>query len=197
MALEKIQFEINAPVTVTLKHSTGKIVDGKFGRQVYFTLEGFKCMYLDFGAAEQLNALKPEPGESFVICKRGKREWDVSLSPATEKMRAAKEMAAEPAPRPTPVPPAMARRLDAAPEPQQLGTGTSARPAPRLQTSANPASGLVAEANAVVDAFAQVLDRALTQYQGRVKPEEVRSLLLSAYIQRGKAGSYPSIGVAQ
>ena len=45
------------------------------------------------------------------------------------------------------------------------------------------------EANVLVDSFAQVLERSLTLYQGRVKPDEVKSLLISAYIQRQKLSS--------
>ena len=45
------------------------------------------------------------------------------------------------------------------------------------------------EANALVDAYAQVLDRALTTYQGRIKPDEARALLITAYIQRNKLSS--------
>ena len=45
------------------------------------------------------------------------------------------------------------------------------------------------EANALVDSFAQVLERSLSLYQGRVKPEEVKALLISAYIQRQKLSS--------
>ena len=40
------------------------------------------------------------------------------------------------------------------------------------------------EANALVDAYATVLERALSTYLGRVKHDEVRSIVLSAYIQR-------------
>jgi hypothetical protein len=39
------------------------------------------------------------------------------------------------------------------------------------------------EADALVDAYAQVPERALITYQGRIKPDEVGSPLLSAYIQ--------------
>ena len=45
------------------------------------------------------------------------------------------------------------------------------------------------EANVLVDSFAQVLERSLTLYQGRIKPEEVKALLISAYIQRQKLSS--------
>ncbi len=45
---------------------------------------------------------------------------------------------------------------------------------------------LVDEANSLVDSFAAVLDRALTKYQGRIKPDEAKALLITAYIQRSK-----------
>ena len=45
---------------------------------------------------------------------------------------------------------------------------------------------LVDEANSLVDSFAAVLDHALTKYQGRIKPEEAKALLITAYIQRSK-----------
>jgi hypothetical protein len=72
---------------------------------------------------------------------------------------------------PTPKPPASAATPDAG--------------IPRKQ----PGSALVDEANVLVDSFAQVLERSLTLYQGRIKPEEVKSLLISAYIQRQKLSS--------
>jgi hypothetical protein len=50
-------------------------------------------------------------------------------------------------------------------------------------------TALVEEANGLVDTYAQVLERALTTYQGRVKPEEARALLITAYIQRSKLSS--------
>ena len=46
---------------------------------------------------------------------------------------------------------------------------------------------LVSEANALVDAYAEVLSRALSKHQGRVKPDEIRAILLSAYIQRRRS----------
>jgi hypothetical protein len=51
------------------------------------------------------------------------------------------------------------------------------------------AASLIDEANALVDAYATVLERALTTYSGRVKPEEARALLISAYIQRQKSAA--------
>src|ERR1019366_2195685 len=51
------------------------------------------------------------------------------------------------------------------------------KPLASLATPARkqPGSALVDETNALVDSFAQVLERSLTLYQGRIKPEEDRS----------------------
>lgn len=94
---DKISFEPNVPVTVTLQYQEGKIVDGRFGQQVMFSLSGNQIMYLDLAVAQKVNMLEPAVGESFAICKRsnGQRgqpvRWDVWLTPETEKFRAAKE----------------------------------------------------------------------------------------------------------
>lgn len=94
---DKVTFEPNMPQTVTLQYQEGKLVDGRFGQQVMFSLEGNKLMYLDLGVAQKINMLEPAVGESFVICKRWNGQkgqpvrWDVWLSPETEKCRAAKE----------------------------------------------------------------------------------------------------------
>ena len=44
----------------------------------------------------------------------------------------------------------------------------------------------VEEANSLFDGFAAVLDHALTQYQGRIKPEEAKALPITAHIQRSR-----------
>jgi len=47
---------------------------------------------------------------------------------------------------------------------------------------------LIDEVNALVDDFAAVLDRALRKHEGRVKPDEVRAIFLTAAIHSMKAG---------
>jgi hypothetical protein len=94
---DKLTFDPNVPQTVTLQYQEGKLVDGRFGQQVMFSLEGNQVMYLDLGVAQKINMLEPAVGESFVICKRWNGQkgqpirWDVWLSPETEKLRAVKE----------------------------------------------------------------------------------------------------------
>src|SRR5665647_555151 len=97
MMRDKITFEPNTPQTVTLQYAEGKIVDGRFGQQVMWGLDGDQIMFLDLNVAQQINMLEPQAGESITICKlwngqKGqKARWDVALSLETEKFRAAKE----------------------------------------------------------------------------------------------------------
>ncbi len=97
MPREIVKFEPNVPMTVTLQYAEGRIVEGRFGEQVMFSLHGNQMMYLDMGVAEKINALEPAAGESVTICKTWNRQrtqrprWDVSLSINTEKTRAAHE----------------------------------------------------------------------------------------------------------
>lgn len=99
MSLEKIQFPPNVAQQVALKFPEGKIVEGRFGDQVYFTLADppESCMYVDMGVAEMVNRLQLRRGEPVVICKRssGKKgavpQWEV-YRPNQEPAR--------PAPRP-------------------------------------------------------------------------------------------------
>lgn len=199
---EKVAFEFNVPQMITLKYAQGKIVSGRFGDQVMYTTADNRVMFLDLAVAQQINLLEANAGETIGICKRKQGQqtrWDVWLSPETEKMRAARanpELAEQ-----------LRKSITAANEaryggsphgtlavpsaPQSTGTG-AVTPAPAQATFAGhsntPNRTLIEETNGLVDAFASVLQRTLEVYQGRIKPDEVRALLLSAYIQRGKAG---------
>jgi len=77
-----------------------------------------------------------------------------------------------------------------------LAVETEGKVSPKPPASASASNGtdhrktagalLIEETNALVDAYAQILERTLTTHQGRIKPEEARSLLVTAYIQRSK-----------
>lgn len=83
--LQKLSITPNVPQQIALKYTEGKIVEGRFGNQVYYSLSqpADSCMYLDLGPAEKVNSLEPRKGEPFWICKRwtGKKTdspvWDV------------------------------------------------------------------------------------------------------------------------
>ena len=79
-----LPFEANTPVQVAVKFDGGRDVDGRYGRQVLYTLADARLMYLEPKAACRIDELKITAGEPFSICKReGKNgqkrtvEWEV------------------------------------------------------------------------------------------------------------------------
>ena len=70
------------------------------------------------------------------------------------------------------------------------GNGAPGQP----ESSGTPlwAQSLLEQASALVDVYAAALSRASTKHGNQVKPEDVRSLLVTVFIQRSKAGSYGS-----
>ena len=169
MPREVVDFPANTPVTVALKYAQGKIVRSQYGERVMFSLVDGRVMFLDPKVGGQIESLGINVRENFNITRKGDGQKDSPIS--WEVARIPGEQ-----PNGTLVVPAVS------------GGAVSAdsgirKPAGRAH------SLLVDEANALVDAYAQVLDRTLTTYQGRVKPEEARSLLITAYIQRSKLSS--------
>jgi hypothetical protein len=212
MPLDKIKFETNEPTAVILRHPAGKIVDGRFGQQVYYTLASpaNSCMYVELDVAQKINLLEVQAGEVIVICKRNSKVCDVWLSPETEKMRAAKDYGSIEQRLRASVTAVNENRYATMRVPVLVGGGAGASVKPRAgadtpapaaatQTNSNGHSNngnsitrtsLSADAIALVDAFAAVLDYSLTTYQGRIKPEDVRSLLVTVFIGRQKGGSH-------
>ena len=159
-----VEFPPNVPQTVALKYGQGKLIAGQYGERMMFTLVDERIMFVSPEVAGQIAELGINVRENFTITKRsdGKRD----SVPTWEVARCIGEQ-----PNGTlvvPKPPASA---------------TAAIPEPRKE------SGLVAEGKALVDDFAVVLAYALDKYQGRVKPDEVRNLLVTAYIQTRRLSS--------
>jgi hypothetical protein len=206
---DTIQFECNKPVELALKYPTGKII--RNGQRVMFTTVDERVLFLDLGPAQRINELGLTVGETFFLAKRrdGRNvEWSAWLSPASEKARALEEnpgMETE-----------LERQLRESVEIAQkrkLGeqtdgtfvvpkvSGASAgTPAPASAASEMPVkqtpSGevhrntLVDDTNALIDAYAATLAVSSTKHGNAVKPEDVRTLLITAYIQRQKGGAY-------
>jgi len=179
---EEVTFPPNTPVTVALKYAQGKRVSGMNGERVMLSVLDGRVMFLDLDVAARIEELGVNVRESFSITKlwNGKKESPV-------KWEVARVMGEQPngtfvAPRshdavatgggPTPKPVASA--------------GAATSDAPRRRTGREL---LVDEANELVDIYAEVLQRGLTTHQGRVKPDEIRNLLVTAYIQRQKLSS--------
>lgn len=170
-----VEFPPNVPVTVALKYAQGRTISGQYGERFMFTLADNRVMFLDPEVAGQIATLGVNVRENFSITLRwdGQRE-----SPRTwEVARVCGEQ-----PNGTFVAPASPSTA----APSSGAAGVSPKPPASAATASGASSALVTEANALVDAYAVVLDRALRQYEGRIKPDEIRSIVLSAYIQKSK-----------
>ena len=169
-----VEFPPSAPVTVALKYSQGRTISGQYGERVMFTLTDGRVMFLAPEVAGRIESLGINVRESFTITRRGSAEngvpvtWDIARVEGEQ-----------------PNGTLVLRASDAAISKPPTSAATADGGIPRKQ----PGNALVDEANALVDSYAQVLERRLTLYQGRVKPDEVKSLLISAYIQRQKLSS--------
>ena len=160
------------PVTVALKYNQGKLVAGQYGERMMFTTVDNRVMFLDLATAGQITALGINVRENFTITQR----WDgKKASPRTWEVA---RVAANSRTGPWLFPYLPGETHTAA---QAVRAAATPKP-PASAAAANPSGArslLVQEADSLVDAYAQVLERALTTYQGRIKPDEVRSLLLS------------------
>jgi len=167
---EVVEFPPNVPVTVALKYGHAKTVSSQYGERFMFSLADGRVMFLAPEVGGKIEALGINVRENFTIT----RKWDEQNdSPATwEVARLAGEQ-----PNGTFVVPAVPSKPPAS---ANAPTGEASR----RQSAVSPT--LVEEANSLVDSFAAVLDHALTRYQGRIKPEEAKALLITAYIQRAK-----------
>jgi hypothetical protein len=79
-----LRFNANAPVAVALRYDDGKRVEGRYGEQVMYALEGDRVMYVPPVVAQQIRELGIRPREIFEICKaelceenRRRIEWRV------------------------------------------------------------------------------------------------------------------------
>ena len=167
MPREVVDFPANTLVTVALKYGQGRMVSSQFGERIMFSLVDGRVMFLDPKVGGQIESLGINVRENFHITKKwdGQKDspvtWEVARIPGEQSNG-------------TLVVPAL---------PHNGPDDGVRKPATGAQ------SLLVDETNALVDAYAEVLDRTLTTYQGRIKPEEARSLLVTAYIQRSKLSS--------
>lgn len=164
---EVVDFPVNVPVTVALKYSQGKTVSSQYGERIMFSLVDGRVMFLDPQIAAQIEPLGINVRENFTITKKWDGQRDSLVAWEVARILADPNGASVPAPAPA----------------GAASDGANRKPVSRAYAL------LVDEANSLVDAYAQVLDRTLSTYQGRIKPEEARSLLVTAYIQRSKLSS--------
>jgi hypothetical protein len=69
-----LRFNTNAPVEVALRWDDGKRVEGRYGEQIMYALEGDRVMYVPPVVAKQIRDLGIRAREIFEICKAELRE---------------------------------------------------------------------------------------------------------------------------
>ena len=69
-----LRFNTNSPVEVSLRWDDGKRVEGRYGEQILYTLEGDRVMYVPPVVAQKIRDLGIRARETFEICKAEFRE---------------------------------------------------------------------------------------------------------------------------
>ena len=200
-ARDVIEFPANMPVQLALKYAKPKAIQTRRGLRYMLTTSTPRNMvaFLDAEPALKLEHLGVRPGDLFWICYKNTGdlgEWDLWLDPSTEKARSQEPPAPPPPPRSQP--PTAPIALD---HPEDSGKKAGAAEAPANQSIRSDAPSvsqihvkwaehLTGVTNALVGAYAAALAYAGEHYGNQVKPEDVRSLLVTAFIQQCSKGSH-------
>jgi hypothetical protein len=68
--VEKLVLQPNLPECIALKFADGKLSEGRFGDQMFYTLVDGRGWYADLDVAAKVNLLELRPHEPFWVCKR-------------------------------------------------------------------------------------------------------------------------------
>jgi hypothetical protein len=190
--MEKISFATNKPEEVRLAFLEGKPVEGRFGDQYLFSTTDNRCFYVSTTVGQiiekQLMNLKVTTGEPIEIGKfemdlgRGRKgiQWlvkRVGYAPGEQPDGTFVVPGAgvsAPAPVATPVK-----------EPFGSSNGNGSKP-PAIATGW--AQFLLEQTTTMCDVLAAAVRYSQEMHGDAVKVDDIRSILLSAYIQMSKGG---------
>jgi hypothetical protein len=210
---DAIKFEFDQPVEVALKFTEPKLVPSNYGDdRAMYSLTDERVMFLDQLTAARIKSLAVQPGEAFFLCKtkNGRlTEYQVyreSDEPAATPRSGVVMFGGHKKSFP-PLKAALPERLYHAPEDSTLEdqlrasidlverkkleskldqhpapAPVAAQPVPVERKPAQWASTLLAQTNQLVDCYAAALQHA-AQHGIQVKAEDVRSLLVTSFIQ--------------
>ena len=199
-----LQFEFGQPQEVAIKYTEPKVFDGQYGERCMYSLTDGRVMYHDPLTVARIKSLGITPGELFFITKhkRGRlTEWEVSREqPAPAKTGLGTFGGHKKTFKPLPdlVATVAARNGGGVNLEEQLQASIDMVQRRKLEAKLNaeaeamaPAvsdftARLLRETNAIVDAYAIALKTASERHGGLVKSEDVRSLLVTAYINAAK-----------
>jgi len=202
---DAVEFETNVPVKVAIKFSEPRKVNGRWGERCMYTLVDGRVMFVDREVAASITVMEIQVREPFWICRRAaaggkKGRWDVWLDIEAERARAKREAPAVAA--------EMRRSIGEASEQRRGGLAGSPVPAPAASPEAAPApataggvpvsqshhSGIdpgwaqfvISQVNALTDVYAAALSYAREKHGEAVKPEDVRTFVVSVAGARGR-----------
>jgi hypothetical protein len=179
--MDKIQFVTNQSQELSLAFLEGKPTEGRFGDQYLFSTVDNRCFWVSATVGQiiekQLLNLKVAVGEPVEI---GKYEMDLGRGRKGIQWlvkRVMPEAGAE-----TPAP---AGTTSEDSTPKAVPPNGSRRP-PAIATGW--AQFLLEQTNALTSVFAAAVQYSQEMYGDTVKPDDIRSILLSAYITMSKNG---------
>jgi len=207
---EYVNFQSNVPERVALAYPNGVLKDGMYGPRVRYTLVDGRLMWLDPDVAARINMMAIPPRQDFWIVKRKpasrsqKTRWDIYLEDPTplagesllecDLRLSLQDIARQGAiPKEQSAPPQLPNSVSAqcpVYTPPSLGVQEVAL---SVVSKKQPAwaQTLVGQTNQLVDAYAECTLHA-AQHGLTVKPEDVRTLLVTAFInlsQRGRTSA--------
>ena len=209
MPLQKIKFQTNITVEAALKFAEGKLCDSQFGDPQYmFTTIDDRVFFVAEKVAQKIHGLRLQPQEPFEICKKevdygnGRKgiEWQVAkvgFAPGEQPDGTFVVAAAQPgAGAGTPAPVATAGKQPpynngngSKTNGHANGNGNGYAPEPPQDTRAAWAQFLLTQTEDLIDVYATASKYASDRHGNSVKAEDVRSLMLSAFINISKNGA--------
>jgi hypothetical protein len=188
---EVLRFETNVPVEIALAYPCGKLVEGRYGDQYYYSLADGRSAYVEPVVERKRQELGIGKGEPFTVCKKETRngnrrsiEWQVArVDPAPETPLARQleqsirkvEEAKKPA--------------IAAPAPVASGAPENTGNNQQTDGSAPAPTLLAMSLRAAIDAARDAEQYAARQnYSLRFTSEDLRAMALSLYIQGAREG---------
>lgn len=174
---EVVEFPPNVPVTIALKFAQGRMISNERGERMMFTTVDNRVLFLDLDVAQQIGILNINVREPFTITKQQGAGKNAPITWAVARPGAAPQPSTArlgEQPDGTFVVPKLAE-----PKPMQRATAATG---PTEERREAVMEFLVAESKHAVDAYAAVLEHALTTHHGRVKPDEVKSIFLTVMI---------------
>lgn len=182
MDTRKLELVINVPATIALQSLDGTAVRSSYGgQQIRFTTVSGQSLYVNPNVAQRIRALNLKPGESFHLCKKQKPGGQRGLDWTVEKL---------------------GEQPDGTFKIQKADLSTEVlRPACTPHPNVDPnitrlvqqrKRFLWSHGTTLIDALAALVRYATEHHSGLVTRDDVRALLITAYIQSTRnAGARP------